>query len=66
MAKRQGTSRQIVRPAVRSVARGTGLSEEEILWFTGAAIFSAALLGILRAVDLVMAVWPPTNSAREL
>ena len=65
MAKRQGTSRQIVRPVVRSIARGTGLSEEEILWFTGAAIFSAAVLGILRTVDLVMEIWPP-SSAREL
>lgn len=65
MAKRQGTSRQIVRPVVRSVARGTGLSEEEILWFTGAALVSAALLGILRTVDLVMDVWPPTNSASQ-
>lgn len=65
MAKRKGTSRQIVRPVVRSIARGTGLSEEEILWFTGAAIFSAAVLGILRTVDLVMEIWPP-SPAREL
>lgn len=65
MAKRQAGSRQVVRPVVRSIARGTGLSEQEILWFSGAALISAALYGVLRTIDVVIEALPPMNPARE-
>jgi hypothetical protein len=54
------------RQVTRAVSDGTGLSEEEIELLVAATALVTALVGLLRAVDAVMAVWPvPSGRARK-
>lgn len=54
------------RQLTRAVSDGTGLSEEEIELLVAATALVAALVGLLRAVDAVVAVWPgPSGWARK-
>jgi hypothetical protein len=44
----------------RAVCDGTGLSQEEIGLLLGAAAAGAALLVLLRTVDALVDLWPPS------
>ena len=43
----------------RAICDGTGLSQEEVGMLLGAAAVGTALLGLLRAVDALVDMWPP-------
>lgn len=45
---------------------GTGRSEAELVLREGAALLGGVLIGLLRAVDVVLEAWPlPTSRARN-
>lgn len=55
-----------LRQITRAVSDGTGLSNEEIGLLVAAAASVTALLGLVRAVDVVMDIWPvPPGRARR-
>jgi hypothetical protein len=46
------------RQLTRAVSEATGLSQEEIGWLVAAAAVGTAVLGLVRAVDMLVEVWP--------
>jgi len=46
------------RQLTRAVSEATGLSQEEIGWLVAAAAVGTAVLGVVRAVDMLVEVWP--------
>ncbi len=50
----------------RLVSDGTGLSEDEIGLLIATAALLTAVLGVLRAVDLVLDAWPQAQLSTSL
>lgn len=46
------------RQFTRVMSEATGLSQEELGWLVAAAAAGTAVIGLVRAVDVLLDVWP--------